>query len=151
VFAGVALTTVALSAGRAGSELTFPQWRVLVVLGALPDGATTTEIARRVGVTLPATSRQLRRLSARGLIALAPDPKDRRAVRAVLSDGGRELRDAIIAYRRERIASIASEVSVRPTTEGDLARIATAFTEAVESGAIRTSALARGSAVARLG
>ena len=62
VIAGVALTSVAISGARPGFDLTFPQWRVLVVLGEATDGARIGTVARRVGVTLPATSRQLRRL-----------------------------------------------------------------------------------------
>ena len=79
IFAGVALTTVAFSNSQPEVELTFPQWRVLVILGAAPEGLRIAEVARLLGVTLPATSRQLRRLERRGLVAVRPDASDRRA------------------------------------------------------------------------
>ena len=77
IVAGVAMTSSALSHGAAGPELTFPQWRVLVVLSE-PEGLPVTEVSRRIAVTLPATGRQLRRLEERGLLTLQPDALDRR-------------------------------------------------------------------------
>src|SRR5664279_6626766 len=65
----VGLTTRALAEADTGFELTFPQWRALLVLGAGDDGARIGEVATRVGVTVPATSRLLRRLERRGLVA----------------------------------------------------------------------------------
>jgi len=49
VFAGVALTTRALSEARADLDLTLAQWRVLVVLGETEDGATISQVAARIG------------------------------------------------------------------------------------------------------
>lgn len=81
VLAGVGLTSRALTEATKGPDLTFQQWRVVVVIGENAEGATLSEVAARVGVTLPATSRQLRRLERRGLVEIAPDPDDRRAAR----------------------------------------------------------------------
>ena len=67
IMAGVALTTEALADAAHDTELTLPMWRVLVVLGSSDDGATVSEVAGRIRVTVPATSRQLRRLARRGL------------------------------------------------------------------------------------
>ena len=104
----VGLTTRALAIADAGFELTFPQWRALLVLGEGDDGARIGEVAARVGVTLPATSRLLRRLERRGLTALAVDEHDRRAMRARLTDRGRAVREAILTHRRAAIREIAT-------------------------------------------
>jgi DNA-binding MarR family transcriptional regulator len=122
VMAGVALTTEAL-AGRDGTDLTLPMWRVLVVLGSLPDGATVSEVARRIRVTVPATSRQLRRLAGKGLVSLGVDERDHRAVRARLSDQGMAFRADVIRRRREALALALGPVELAATTAADLGRI----------------------------
>jgi len=119
VVGAVGLTTQALALADAGFELTFPQWRALLVLGQGDDGARIGEVAARVGGTLPATSRLLRRLARRGLTALAPDELDRRATRARLTDRGRAVREAILAHRRAALREVAGTLS---TSDGlDLA------------------------------
>jgi DNA-binding MarR family transcriptional regulator len=127
IFAGVALTTVAFSNSQPEVELTFPQWRVLVILGAAPDGLRIAEVARMLGVTLPATSRQLRRLERRGLIAVRPDARDRRASLANLTPEGRAARAAIIEYRRARIEAVAAPHESNASLRRDLDRIADAL------------------------
>ncbi len=127
VVAGVGLTTRALAEASPGLDVTFPQWRVLLVLGDEPDGATVSEVAARVGVTLPATSRQLRRLERRGLVSIAPDELDRRAVRSRLTAHGAATRTAILSYRRDRIAETTDRLPVSPTVLRQLERIAEAF------------------------
>lgn len=107
----VGLTTRALTQAHAGFELTFPQWRALLVLGEGEEGARIGEVAARVGVTLPATSRLLRRLERRGLTTLAVDEQDRRATRARLTDRGREVRAAILAHRRAAMREIADALA----------------------------------------
>lgn len=107
VVGAVGLTTRALAQADAGFELTFPQWRALLVLGEDADGARVGEVAVRVGVTVPATSRLLRRLERRGLTTLAVDDLDRRATRARLSERGRAIRASILADRRRALREIA--------------------------------------------
>jgi DNA-binding MarR family transcriptional regulator len=128
VFAGVALTTRALSEARADLDLTLAQWRVLVILGEAEDGATVSQVAARIGVTLPATSRQLRRLEQRGLLEIGPDQRDRRATRVRLTSLGRTARDDVVSFRRERIAEIAAELDLDP----GLARPLTLIADAVD-------------------
>lgn len=125
--AGVAITTRALSQAGPDLDLTFPQWRVLLVLGEREEGLILTELAQRIGVTLPATSRQVRRLATRGLLEIGKDDRDRRAARVRLSAPGAEVRGRILAYRRERIADIARSVQVSPETVAELATVADAF------------------------
>jgi DNA-binding MarR family transcriptional regulator len=126
VFAGVALTTRALSEARADLDLTLAQWRVLVILGEAEDGATVSQVAARIGVTLPATSRQLRRLEQRGLLEIGPDQRDRRATRVRLTSLGRTARDDVVSFRREKIAEIAAELDLDPGLARPLTRIADA-------------------------
>lgn len=107
----VGLTTRALAHGAPGVDLTFPQWRVLLLLGGDLAGSRVGEVAARVGVTLPATGRLLRRLERRGFVALTTDPADRRATRATLTELGCRTRAAILAFRREALEQIAAEVA----------------------------------------
>ena len=104
VIGAVGLTTHALAEAAPDTELTFPQWRALLILGEEPDGARVGQVATRVGATLPATSRLLRRLARRDLVVLATDELDRRATRARLTGQGQVVRAAIIAYRDRRPA-----------------------------------------------
>ena len=104
----VGIMTRALAQAGSGFELTFPQWRALLVLGEDPDGARIGAVAARVGVTLPATGRLLRRLERRGLTVLAADEQDRRATRARLTDRGRAVRAAILAHRFAAFREVAS-------------------------------------------
>ena len=127
VFAGVALTTRALSETRADLDLTLAQWRVLVVLGESEDGATISQVAARIGVTLPATSRQLRRLERRGLVDVGPDQRDRRATRVRLTSLGQSARDDVVSFRRRRIAQISASLDLDPAMATQLARIAEAL------------------------
>lgn len=127
VLAGVGLTSRALTEATAGPDLTFPQWRVLVVVGDGAEGATLSEVATRVGVTLPATSRQLRRLERRGLVEIVPDADDRRAARARLTADGWTVRKAILAYRHVRIRRIARGLDLSSETMADLVQVADAL------------------------
>lgn len=130
IFAGVALTTVAISNAQPALDVTFPQWRVLVVLGAAPDGVRIGEVARLVGVTLPATSRQLRRLERRGLVAVGRDERDGRAALASLTPDGRAALDAILAYRKARIVEISTPFESNASLRRELDRIAGALAAA---------------------
>ena len=102
-FGTVALTSVAL-AEAAGSELTFLAWRTLVVLGSAAEPLRATELGERLGTSRPSTSKLIRRLERRGLVALAADPTDGRAVRVGLTTRGAELRAAVVAHRRRILA-----------------------------------------------
>src|SRR3954454_10505551 len=126
VMAGVAMTSVALSRATGGQELTFPRWRVLIVLSP-PESLPVAEVSRRIAVTLPATARQLRRLERRGFVTLEPDPLDGRVTRARLTDAGVGVRAAIIDERRTRIGQALRDLDVRPTAAREVARIAAAL------------------------
>ena len=127
IFAGVALTTVAISQAQPEFELTFPQWRVLVIVGSASDGVRIGEVARRVGVTLPATSRQVRRLERRGLVTVRQDERDARASLASLTPVGRAARGSIIDYRQAQIRELARPFETNVSLRSELRRIAEAF------------------------
>jgi DNA-binding MarR family transcriptional regulator len=125
----VGLTTLALEQASPGVDLTFPQWRTILVLGEGDAGARISEVAARVGVTLPATGRLLRRLERRGLVMLARDPSDRRATRARLTGYGRDVRAAILEHRREALREMVGRLGLAgdPGVRGALADLAAAF------------------------
>jgi DNA-binding MarR family transcriptional regulator len=127
VVAGVALTTRSLSTARADLDLTLAQWRVLVVLGDAADGATISQVAGRIGVTLPATSRQLRRLARRGLVEISRDEVDRRAMRVRLTGLGHGARQDVVAFRKKELAKVAATLRLDKVTANQLARIANAM------------------------
>ncbi len=105
----VSVTTRALADAVPGLELTFSQWRTLLILGE-GDAARIGAIAMRVGVTQPATGRMLRRLERRGLVTMARDEVDRRAIRCQLTEEGRRVRAEILRARRIALQEIATAV-----------------------------------------
>ncbi len=124
IMAGVALTAEAIADATPDIELSLPMWRVIVVLGSTEDGATVSEVARRVRVTVPATSRQLQRLARRGLVALTVDDHDRRAIRARLTEQGTAFRERVMASRRDRLRIALSPLVLSSTTEHEMALVA---------------------------
>lgn len=106
----VGVTARALTHASPGTELTLPQWRALLVIGEEDDGVRIGTVATRVGVTVPATSRLVRRLERRGLLALSTDARDRRATLARLTLHGRQVRGEIVEFRREILETVAREV-----------------------------------------
>jgi DNA-binding MarR family transcriptional regulator len=112
VIGAVGLTTRALAEAAPGTDLTFPQWRALLILGEDADGARVGQVAARVGVTLPATSRLLRRLAARGMVTLGADEQDHRATRARLTDAGAAVRASILRYRLDALRGVAAAMDL---------------------------------------
>ena len=122
----VGLTARALSQAVAGLELTLPQWRALLIVGEAQGGTRIGVVATRVGTTVPATSRLLRRLERRGFVALVPDANDGRATRAKMTASGSEVRDAVLRFRRDSLELVARRVRELddPSLERGLAAIA---------------------------
>ena len=75
-------------------RLTPPQFWFLNAARELPN-ATVGEIARRQRFDAPTASRLAESLSARGLLRMSADPRDRRAVRVSLSPAGVKLAQRI--------------------------------------------------------
>jgi DNA-binding MarR family transcriptional regulator len=130
VLGSVAMTVSAIVQATGGHELTFTQWRAILVVGERDDGGRVGEVAERVHGTLPATSRLLRRLERRGLLSLERDEQDRRATRARLSPEGRRIRAAVLGHRREQLAAIAATVRPPRAAEDTLRALATEFERA---------------------
>ena len=125
-FGSVAVTSRALVA--AGLELTFAQWRVLVVVGERPSGATVTEIAARLGAEVSPVSRLVSRLVRRGVVTVVKDEQDRRVTRVMISEAGREIREAVIERRRVLLAEVlAAAGPIEPDVAAALNRIGAAF------------------------
>ena len=125
-FGAVAITTRAIA--TVGLELTFAQWRVLVVVGGSADGATVTEIASRLGAEISPVSRLVTRLARRGLVVARKDEQDRRVTRVTITDDGKEIRETVLGHRREMLADVLAEAGpLAPDVEAALDRIGAAF------------------------
>ena len=109
VYAAVGITTSVLQRYAPGNELTFAQWRVLVIVGAGDNGIRVGEIAARIGASGSAASRLLRRMERHGLVTTERDEHDRRATIVRLGEVGRQLRAQIVRDRRELIRRLLDE------------------------------------------
>jgi DNA-binding MarR family transcriptional regulator len=127
MYAAIGLTTIALEQAAPG-DLTLQQWRALVVLGRSGD-TRVSDVAARVGISLPSASRLITRLMERGYVDSARDDRDRRETRVTLTRRGAEVRRAVISRRRQLLlASMGADAGTLPSGLGrDLAKLARAF------------------------
>ena len=95
----VSLTNVAIASAGEG-DLSFAQWRLLVVLGSESRPLRLGEVAVRISVSMPSASRLVARMERRGLLSSSPDPVDRRGRLIAVTDEGRSIRDRVIGWRR---------------------------------------------------
>jgi DNA-binding MarR family transcriptional regulator len=122
----VAVTTRALAA--VGLELTFAQWRLLVIVGEKSSGATVTEVAARLGAEISPISRLVSRLARRGLVRASKDEQDRRVTRVTITSAGRDIRTAVFERRRELLGDVLAEAGpIEPAVADALDRIGAAF------------------------
>lgn len=129
VYAAVGMTTSVLQRYAPANELTFAQWRVLVVLGAQEAPARVGEVAARIGASGSATSRLLRRMERRGLVTSERDEQDRRGTNVRLGEAGSRIRAQVVRDRRDLIHQLLDEHG-RPLPldlQAGLAAIAEAF------------------------
>jgi DNA-binding MarR family transcriptional regulator len=84
---------VAAEVRRDGDETTMPQFRVLTHLAEGP--LTVSGLARRRRVSLQAMGELVQLLVARGWIARAPDPNDRRQQLLILTKHGRQYHESM--------------------------------------------------------
>lgn len=125
-YGSVAVTARAIALN--GVELTFPQWRVLVIVGEAAEGASVSQVAARIGAELSPTSRVVRRLARRDLVVTAKSEADRRVTRVRLTASGRELRDGVLRGRRAILDEILLEIGPVDEADADLLdRIGHAF------------------------
>ena len=95
----------AIRAGmRAGSpDLTVPQFRALGFVGRNP-GASLSDVAEHIGLTLPSMSKLMDGLVARKLVTRVTDTDDRRRLLLALTPRGRALLETSRAATRARLA-----------------------------------------------
>lgn len=105
--AGIGITAIALDQTPDAGELTLAQWRALVV-AAGNEGVRIGELATRLGLSVPAASRLVRRVERRGLVSTARAEDDRRATNVTLTAAGRRTVDAVVG-RRRRLIGLALE------------------------------------------
>ena len=125
VIGSVAITSRAIAA--ADAELTFMQWRVLLVVGECEDGQAVGEIAARIGAHASPASRLVSRLKRRGLVSTDQSDLDKRVVCVRLTAAGRDLRARVLALRGRDLADVLEVVSMSPEESEALARLAQAF------------------------
>jgi DNA-binding MarR family transcriptional regulator len=108
----IAIASVALTARAIGAvdpELTFLQWRALVVIGEAADGPAIGDLASRMGSQPSAVSRLVGRLVRRGLVTIVGSDGDRRVRQATLTDAGQATRVAIMERRSADLAAAAAQ------------------------------------------
>jgi DNA-binding MarR family transcriptional regulator len=101
VATGIVGVTSAVFASEPPIDLTLLQWRTLVVVIEAQDGVRISDLAGRVGSSLPSASRLVDRLVRRGLIRVETDTSDRRVRIARPTPAGTELRQRLVVRRRE--------------------------------------------------
>jgi DNA-binding MarR family transcriptional regulator len=125
VVGSVAITARAIAS--ADAELTFMQWRVLLVVGECEDGQAVGEIAARIAAHASPASRVVSRLKRRGLVSTDRGDLDKRVVYVRLTDAGRDLRTRVLEQRGRDLADVLEIVSMTPAESQALARLAEAF------------------------
>jgi DNA-binding MarR family transcriptional regulator len=120
----VAVTNAAISDVGAG-ELSFSQWRTLMVLGSSGGPLRVHEVADRVNASMPSASRLVRRMERRGLVSISRDPSDGRGRRIALSKDGETLRRKVIRRRRELIEQSLGELLQDPALVAGLESLVT--------------------------
>ena len=88
-------------------RLTMQQIRCLQAIEASPHGETlTSRLARQMSVSAPSISSMIDGLVERSLVTRLPDPVNRRQIRLVMTDAGRELLrwyDALVEAHLDRL------------------------------------------------
>jgi len=118
----VSATNAAITEVGAG-ELSFPQWRLLAVLGSGPGPARPSGIAGRMNASLPSTSRLVQRMERRGLVSSARDPRDGRGRLIELTMEGEALRSSVIRRRRALMEACLADLAAGPAEIDALAAI----------------------------
>ncbi len=125
VIGSVGVTAAAVA--EAAPDLTLLQWRVVVVLAAAEDGLPVSDLARRLRSRVPAMSRLLSRLRARGIVEARKDHPDGRVTTVVLGEAGRTLWARVSARRREDLVEALSGARLAAADARVLRTLAAAF------------------------
>jgi DNA-binding MarR family transcriptional regulator len=121
VVASVAVTARALN--ESAPDLTFAQWRVLVLVDR-PDGMAVGAIAAALGAKIAAVSRLVGRLNRRGLVTTRRGHQDARIVLVALTAAGAELRNRVVKNRRIELADLLAEAGMDASAEPLIERLA---------------------------
>jgi DNA-binding MarR family transcriptional regulator len=117
-FALVSLTGRALAERGSQWQLTFQQWRALVVLGHASGPLRIGDLGKRISASGPSISRIVQRLEDHGLVEARVDRRDRRVVLVRLSRTGMTVRADVVGRRRELIRELIGEIADRPLSPG---------------------------------
>ena len=82
-------------------ELTFTQFKALMLLAHEPEALSVKDISERLGISFPAASRAVEPLVQRGIVERTEDPVDRRVKRVRTTKDGDRLVERLIATRTE--------------------------------------------------
>ena len=123
----VAVTNAAIFDVGAG-DLSFLQWRTLMVLGSSDEPLRVNELADRASASMPSASRLIRRMERRGLVSISRDPSDGRGRRIALTQAGETLRSKVIGRRRflieESLGALPQDPALIAGLEDVVARMA---------------------------
>jgi DNA-binding MarR family transcriptional regulator len=120
----VAATNAALAGEIGTGELSFPQWRLVIILGGASGPLRLNEIAWRVNASMPSTSRLVQRMERRGLVVRSPDPLDGRGRRIGLTETGELVRAHVIRRRRQLLEESLTDLAADAVTVAALREIA---------------------------
>lgn len=108
--------------GHRGEELSVPQFRSLAAIGR-NEGASLSDVAEQVGLTLSSMSKLIEGLVARRLVTREESPEDRRRLVLALTPEGRSLLASARAATHARLSEILQTLS-----ESELAQVEEALT-----------------------
>jgi DNA-binding MarR family transcriptional regulator len=108
-------------------ELTMPQLKALMSV-AMNDGATSGQIAKKLGVGLSTITGIVDRLAEQHLVTRGEDADDRRITRVRPTPRGRALVEELLRYRNEAITAVLSQLDV-----DQLRVVETAFTYLIQA------------------
>ncbi len=93
-----------------GTTVTLCQVALLERVGKEP-GCSLSELADRLGVTLPTISVAVHRMEETGMLSLQPDPKDGRSTLADLTELGRKMVGEAKSFRLGRLSMLMGGLS----------------------------------------
>ena len=91
-------------------DLTLSQLRALFVLAYGDHAPALSELARQIGLSVPAAGRAIDGLVRSGLVSRSEDEVDRRVKRLALTDGGEEMLARIGEARRQGLRQFAERL-----------------------------------------
>lgn len=90
---------------RRAADLSVPQFRALAFLSRC-EGASLSDVAEHIGLTLPSISKMVDGLVTRGLVARRPSAGDRRRVALALTPQGEAVLEAARRGTQARLAEM---------------------------------------------